>query len=87
MMAAGKQINFVVSNWMYDRLLDEKEKGKFGTMTELLEECIRYYLDKEKHAEFQKNAIIDYLKSDDGRLWFSALLDEELLRRAMPKRN
>lgn len=85
-MAPGKQINFVVSKSLYERLQEEKEKRKFETMTDLLEECIRYYFEKEKHADFQKAALIEYLKSDDGRLWFSALLDEELLRRAMPKR-
>lgn len=86
-MAPGKQINFVVSKGMYERLLEEKEKGKYDSMTELLEEIIRYFFEKEKHAEFQKTAIIEYLKSEEGRLWFSALLDEELIRRATPTRN
>lgn len=84
-MASGKQINFVVSKKMYENLLEEKEKGNFDTMTELLEEIIRYYFEKEKHMQFQKEGIIDFLKSEEGRLWFSALLDEELLRRAMPR--
>ena len=86
-MAPGKQINFVVTKRMYEQLLDEKEKGKYDSMTELLEDIIRYYFEKDRHAEFQKSATIEYLKSDEGRLWFSALLDEELLRRAMPKRD
>lgn len=86
-MAPGKQINFVVSRSMYDKLEKEKTRAGFASMTELMEECIRYYFEKDKHQEFQKTILIDYLKSDEGRLWFSALLDEELLRRAMPARD
>ena len=82
---AGKQINFKVSQWMYERLLEEQKKAGFYTMTELLEEIIRYYFDKDKHAVLQKEYFYEFLKSPDGRLWFSTLLDEELIRRATPK--
>jgi hypothetical protein len=84
-MAPGKQINFKVSQWMYERLLEEQKKSGFYTMTELLEEIIRYYFKKDEHAQFQKEGVIEFLKSDEGKLWFSTLLDEELIRRATPK--
>lgn len=84
-MASGKQINFVVTRKVYEKLLEEKSAGNYETMTELLDEIIRYYFERDKHQQFQKEGVIDFLKSEEGRLWFSALLDEELLRRAMPK--
>lgn len=84
-MAPGKQINFKVSQWMYERLLEEQKKCGFYTMTELLEEIIRYYFEKDRHTKFQKDGVVEFLKSDEGRLWFSSLLDEELIRRATPK--
>ncbi len=81
-MVVSKQINLKVSPRIYKKLIEEQEAGGFATMTELIEECIRYYLDRDSHTKLQKDAFIQFMQSEEGELWISALVDKELMKRA-----
>ena len=81
-MVISKQINVKVTPRLLKRLEEEKERGNFASMSELIEEAIRYYLERDTHTKLQKEAFIQFMQSDEGEIWISALVDKELMKRA-----
>ena len=85
----SKAVPFRPSPSLYVRMDEERAKMGFVTMAELVEECVRYYLDRELYAIRDKKELekifIDSLRSDEGRIALSRTLDEVLDERARRK--
>jgi ribosomal silencing factor RsfS len=85
----SKQLSITITDETWDKTAKDISRLGCKHVSTYIEKALVYFLERQKHyeelKEARKEAISDFIESEDSEIWFSRMLDREFAKRAIPR--